>query len=211
MNYSLENRKGGSSNKNTPAREAGVKIITPTRAAAKPNESPVRIQPNNPRHSPQRAQSQQIMQNTPQQTIQNTPKITDEAIYELLTGYIVVHPQMWDHIPSGSHIRYFKKGPEPINDRFKQGGFVRNHFITEEGKKMMMIETRIGGKRGEAGYVSFPLAYETIDILHKKYDRGAFIEIHLTFNSLAQKKQQIEKLEERVANLENILRGIVRG
>ncbi len=202
MNYSLENRKvtGGSSSKNTPVR------ITPTIHAAKSNESPIkRVQ--SVQQSPQRLTHQT---NSPVQTHQQSiPKITDEAIHELLTGYIGIHPQLWDHIAVGSHIRYFKKGPEQKNDRFKSGGFVRNHFITEEGKKMMMIETRIGGKRGEAGYVSFPLAYETIDTLYKKYDRGAFIEIHLIYGSLAQKKQQIEKLEERVTLLENILKGLV--
>lgn len=141
-------------------------------------------------------------------------KYTEEDIQKLLSnGYISVHPALWDHIPTGAHIRYVKKddgNKKSRAERFKPGGFVRSHFSTDEGKKMLMIETRPGGARGEPGYISFPLAYEDVDELWKKYDRYSFIEIHLIYTSLAQKKKQIEDLAARVNKLEEILRAIVR-
>lgn len=135
-------------------------------------------------------------------------KYTEEDIQELLSdGYIGIHPNLWDYIPAGAHIRFVKKDVDKKGltraERFKPGGFVRNHFTTEEGKKMMMIETKPGGRPGADGYISFPIAYEGIEELWKKYDRSAFIEIHLIYTSLAQKKRQIEELEARIKKLES--------
>jgi hypothetical protein len=137
-------------------------------------------------------------------------KYTEADIQELLSeGYIGVHPSLWDYIPTGSHIRYVKKDVAKAGlsreERFKPGGFIRNHFTTDQGKKMLMIETKPGGKAGQFGYVSFPVAYEDIEELWKKYDRNAFVEIHLISMSLAQKKKQIEELNERVKKLEAAL------
>ncbi len=80
----------------------------------------------------------------------------------------------------------------------------------------MMIENKIGGKRGDPGYVIFPLAYESIEELWKKYDNTAFVEIHLIYNSLAQKKKQIEdlvaqntELAARVQRLETVLKNAI--
>lgn len=138
-------------------------------------------------------------------------KYTEEDIQNLLSeGYISVHPSLWDYIPTSAHIRYVKK--DKMHDgssraeRFKPGGFVRNHFTTDEGKKMMMLETRPGGKQGEHGYISFPIAYEDVEELWKKYPRESFIEIHLIYTSLAHKKKQIEELEARIKKLEAALR-----
>lgn len=131
---------------------------------------------------------------------------TPELVQELLSaGYICVHPALWDHIPNGAHIRYVKKpGPGkqlPQYKRFKPGGFIKSHFESK-GKKMLMIETKPGGRQGQHGYINFPIAYEDIEELWKKYDRDAFIEIHLIYSSLAQKKKQIEELMARVDALE---------
>ena len=137
-------------------------------------------------------------------------KYTEADIQELLSeGYIGVHPSLWDYIPAGSHVRYVKKDTAKAGlsreERFKPGGFIRNHFTTDQGKKMFMIETKPGGKTGQFGYISFPVAYEDVEELWKKYDRNAFVEIHLISMSLAQKKKQIEELNERVKKLESAL------
>lgn len=131
----------------------------------------------------------------------------------LLDGYISVHPDLWDRIPSGSHIRYIKRddGQELSREkRFKPGGFVRNHFENKNGEKSIMIETVPGGSNKNPNYISFPIAYKNTEEIWKKYDRSAFIEIHLITNSLAQKKQQIDKLTERVQVLENILKALIK-
>lgn len=138
---------------------------------------------------------------------------TDEEIRDATAeGYIMVFPGLWDHIPAGAHIKFLKKDKgagKPRGERFKPGGFVRNHFELN-GKQMIMVETKPGGSRNDKGYISFPLAYEDLEIIWKKYDKDAFIEIHLIYNSLAQKKQQIEELIARVDKLENILRNSIR-
>lgn len=134
-------------------------------------------------------------------------KYTKEIVHELLReGYMAVHSQLWDFIPSGSHIRYIKKDVAKNTtdkfSRFKPGGFVKNHYTDPNNKKRMIIETRIGGKNGDPGYVSFPLAYEDIEDMWKKYDRNTFIETHLTHASLTLKKRQIEELENKIKRLE---------
>lgn len=123
----------------------------------------------------------------------NISPFTDQDICNLLEGCIYVHPQLWDYIPPGAYIRFFEKGDKSRTERFRPGGFVRSHYISND-KKMMTVESHIGGKKDDAGYFSFPLAYENIDELWKKYDRDAFVEIHLIYNSLAQKKKQIDML-----------------
>jgi hypothetical protein len=151
-------------------------------------------------------------------------KYSELQVQELLAdGYLNVHEQLWDLVPTGAHVRYIKKdtgGGLPRHERFKPGGFVREHIVTKEGKKMLMLETIPGGaKYPKPGreYISFAVAYEDISELWKKYDRFAFIEIYLIYNSLAQKKQQIEshetkikELTERVTTLENILKSAVK-
>ena len=137
---------------------------------------------------------------------------TDEEISALTSeGYLKVHPSLWDHIPAGAHIRYIKKDDGSGKERrarFRLGGFVRNHFADND-KKMMTIETKPNGQRGDVGYLSYRISYDTIELLWKKYDKFSFIEIHLIHNSLAQKKQKIEELEKRTQRLEDILRSIV--
>jgi hypothetical protein len=111
----------------------------------------------------------------------------------LSNGYIAVHPQLWDFLPTGSHVRYVKKaisGDLPRCERFCPGGFVRNHF-TSAGKKMLTLGS---SAQNITGGMSFPLAYDEIEELWKKYDPGAFIEIHLIRGSLAEKKTQIDSL-----------------
>lgn len=128
---------------------------------------------------------------------------TEEEIYKLTsTGYISLRRDLWDHIPNGAHIRYVKKdngqGLTP-GQRFKPGGFVRTR--ANEGKTLIICNN-IKGKRGDPDYISFPLAYDNIETIWKKYDYGACIEILLTQNSLARKSREIDALQKAVAGLE---------
>jgi len=135
---------------------------------------------------------------------------TPAEIRELLAdGYITVHRTLWDHIPHGSHVRYMLKPPRDSRDwgisegaRFRPGGYVKNHYTSESGIEMLLIETRPGGKKGDPSYLSIPIDKAEIEVLWKKYPRDAFVEIHMMAASLAQKKMEIEKLEIRVTALE---------
>ncbi len=139
-------------------------------------------------------------------------KYTDEAITQLLAGYIQVSPTLYDYVPIGAHIRYFRKdrATNSRNATFKLGGFVQNHYRDSMGKPMLMLET-VPGSCVSCGHepayrlnnhVLYPLAYDEIDELWKKYDAGAFIEIHLIQGSLARKDKKIAELEDRIRALE---------
>jgi len=75
---------------------------------------------------------------------------------------------------------------------------------------MLMLET-VPGSCVSCGHepayklnnhVTYPLAYDEIDELWKKYDAGAFIEIHLIYGSLQRKEKKIAELEARILALE---------
>lgn len=138
-------------------------------------------------------------------------KYTEADVQGLLTeGYMSIIPELWDKIPTGAHIRYTKKDTGeklPRCERFRPGGFVRCHWKHENGGKMLTLETIPGGSYYNKGgnYISFPVAYDDIDELWKKYDHTSYIEIHLIKNSLSLKNQDINKLKEQVADLENRL------
>jgi len=140
-----------------------------------------------------------------------TAKYTDEAIKQLLAGYILVSPTLYDYIPLGAHIRYFRRDRKANsrNDTFKLGGFVQRHYKNND-KSMLMLET-VPGSCVSCGHepayklnnhVTYPLAYDEIDELWKKYDAGAFIEIHLIYGSLQRKEKKIAELEARILALE---------
>lgn len=127
---------------------------------------------------------------------------TELDIQSKLEGYINVHSLLWDRIPPGSHVRYFKKEGSSRANKFRPGGFVKNHYADKNGKKFLMLETVRGGDENIKGYKRFPVAYEDIEEIWKKYDRDVFIEMHLISASLAQKKRQIDDLTARVTALE---------
>lgn len=138
----------------------------------------------------------------------NKPKrrIYSEAdIQAKLEGYINVHRSLWDRIPTGAHVRYFKKHGTSRIDKFRPGGFVKSHYTDKNGKPFIMLENKPGHGADNKDYASFPVAYEDIDELWKKYDNRSFIEMHLISISLAQKKKQIDDLTARVTKLEQRL------
>ncbi len=131
---------------------------------------------------------------------------TDDDISRLTAeGYIVIHRGLWDYLPTGCHIRYIRKDTgEGLTraQRFRSGGYVKGRKLGESGQKMILL-----GKCPYKGTTPedrkwYSIAQDSIETLWKQYDRLAFIEIHLIYNSLAQKKQQIEDLVARVERLE---------
>ncbi len=134
---------------------------------------------------------------------------SDNEIEDLLSvGYIRVHCELWEHIPVGSHVRYIRKDDgtgQSQGYRFRPGGFIKGHLINTKGEKMMAIASRINGAKNIPGYFKYTLTYDSIETLWKKYDRAAFVEIHLIYNSLAMKKRQIDDLLARVTKLEAVL------
>ena len=135
---------------------------------------------------------------------------SESEIRSNLIGYLKIDEELWDHIEEGSHIRFIKKGSGPITERYKSGGFVKCHFVNKDtSAKCLMLETKPGGKPSDFGYRSFPIAYENISEIWKKYPRGSYTEVHMIVASLSQKKDQIKRLEERVSTLERLLNSVV--
>jgi hypothetical protein len=145
---------------------------------------------------------------------------TTDEIKELVSGgYFKLDLALWEYIPANSHIRYLKKPGEnnlPYGKRFKPGGFVRNHY-SKDNKKFIFLETKIGGKRNDPGYISWPIAFDDIEIIWKKFPRDSFIEIYSINSSLLEKKTKINELEKknsdltkRIDDLETILKKSIK-
>jgi hypothetical protein len=131
-------------------------------------------------------------------------KYTEDEIRELLEGYLMVDETLFESLPPGAHIRYFRKNKhkekKPFLERFRMGGFVNRHY-SENGKKFLILESKIAGVEGQNGYVKYNVCYDDIDELWKKYDQSAYIEILLINSSLVDKKKKIEKLESEMTSL----------
>ena len=182
---------------------------SPARAA---NSSPtmMKILGNARSHATQSLQSVQPQPPQP-------PQKSTQSMSELLgDGYFRVPKALWDYLPKGCHIRYARAGPAPIIERFREGGFVKSHFVTDAGEHMIMLESAIGGKKGDIGYHSIPIVHSEIDVIWKKYARECFVEMYIMSNMLADKKMkedainnELTALGARVETLENILRAVL--
>lgn len=118
----------------------------------------------------------------------NTKNYTDKERKDLLKQYIQVPQRLFDKIPVGSHIRFLKKGDEPIGERFKPGGYVKNHWTNKDGVPHIQIQNRkysVGSK----GYFEFPLVPDNIEKIWKKVPDEFFIE----YLSLVQLIHNIKK------------------
>lgn len=126
---------------------------------------------------------------------------SDTDIKELLSSdYLLIHPSLYDHVPIGSHIRYFTIGVEAPNKRFHRGGFVRGRKEENDVKYFVLSYS----KYNNTG--KFFVSYESLEQLWKKYATDAYIEIHMISASLAEKNTRIERLEALVKKLmENTL------
>ena len=146
----------------------------------------------------------------PAHTHATTPAVDTAALGQLeiiKSGYIIVHPSLWDYLPAGAHVQFTEK-----SGRFNRGGFIKCHYIDSAGERALIINTtcrykdRPANTAAPRACVPVSVQYQQIDTLWMKYDMSAFIEIHLIYNSLAQKKQQIVDLQARVTALEAALR-----
>jgi hypothetical protein len=124
----------------------------------------------------------------------------DEIAHILVNGYIKITPELWEYLPEGSQVCFFKQGADARNLRFRPGGFIKRHYISQEGKKVFYMETSLS--KTSDGYLTYPMAYDDVAELYKRYSRECFVEMHLMSMSLAQKSKQIADLLSRVEKLE---------
>lgn len=134
---------------------------------------------------------------------------TKDEIKSMTSDYIKLTEEYFDHIPNGAHVRYVKKqkpgDSTHAEERFRTGGFVQSHY-ERDGKKFFLLGNKVTTKQGKPGDITFPVAYEDIQVLWKKYDYHAFVEIHKLLTSLKEKQKAIEELQVRVSKLEAKLR-----
>ena len=85
-----------------------------------------------------------------------------QAIEKQLRGYVIVPNEYWHTLDRTDHIRYIGK-----DGQFRRGSFIKCIW-ERDGKKFYQLETTIGGKTGDKGYVCFPVAFEDIRPVYRK-------------------------------------------
>lgn len=166
--------------------------------------------------TPQPARTAPLQMPNPRRVKNSTTKYTDEEIKEKLNGYFQVSPALWDHVPAGAHVRYFKKQEPGENltraERFVTGGFVHANPVQisvtghKKDKAMQLGQKPPFGKDAggkDAGGKKFPVRYDTIEELWKKYDFHAFVELVLIANSLTDMRQKIDELTSEVQTMKD--------
>ena len=123
---------------------------------------------------------------------------TEAQIKELLVGYIQVAVDRWVDVPVGSHVRYVKR-----DGVFVRGGFVTSHWLNAEGKKFIHLANNIA--RGGTGYVTWPVAHESLVTLYKKVDAKSGIEIDVVREKTSEMIGQINRLVDVVKAQKNRL------
>lgn len=81
---------------------------------------------------------------------------------KLLEGYVVVPRELWNRLSRGDHIRYIRK-----SGKFCRGSFIKCIW-KRDGKQFFQLETSIGGREMDPGYVTFPVAFEDITTVYRK-------------------------------------------
>jgi hypothetical protein len=153
-------------------------------------------------YSQQQYSQQQYSQQ--QYSQQSATSFTDEEINEMLAnGYLSIVREMWEYIPAGSHVRFFKKGNGSPNVRFRPGGYIKKHYLTADGKRILLMETVRGGTNSTPGYITYPMALDDLDQIWKRYPEEFYVEMHLIYNSLVRKDKQINDLLSRLTALES--------
>lgn len=138
---------------------------------------------------------------------------TPKEIASMTEGYFPVSENYWESIPRGAHIRYIKFQVQGENlsegERFKTGGYVLSNPVEVENpdgskSKAFYLSTAPPGShnyKGSPPPKSFKVRYETVQMLWKKIDPAAGIEIHLASNSIAALNEQVKTLKEENENL----------
>lgn len=112
-------------------------------------------------------------------------------LVEALEGYIRIPKHMWNFIPMRARLRVIKvAGEDATNEsresRFRLGGQLVSRTTTDDGADTTIIL--------RWGTGAMKLRYSEIEELWKRYDNGAFIELHMIAASLMQKGKQIDAL-----------------
>jgi hypothetical protein len=128
-------------------------------------------------------------------------QLTDKEIDSILSeGYFRVHQDLWERIPKGAAVCYFKAKdaakPKNRQARFRQG-YLKDIYQNEKSQGLMISNMSID-KVVTKGRRTYSIRNSKIEELWKKYDESAFIEIHLIMSSLSQKKNQIKSLEDQL-------------
>jgi len=136
-----------------------------------------------------------------------TSGYTLDEIKTKLNTYKEVEPEMWNFIPRGSHITYFRKNESDENynliERFRMGGFVLGVGINkcdEEffymSKDFVALDKIYIVKNNPK--LHYTVMKKSIEKLYKRYDYFSFIEICTL-------SKKIDLLEERVNKFEKLI------
>lgn len=109
---------------------------------------------------------------------------TDDEIKKLLLGYTSIDSSKWSDIPLDSHIRYFKK-----DGTFVRGGFVVNHWFNKDKKPFIHLANNI--KKGGKGYITWPVAHESVSKIYKKIETNASSSNSVELDTVKMKTSEI--------------------
>jgi hypothetical protein len=137
---------------------------------------------------------------------------TNEQIANFVNGYLKVGESLWDYIPIGAHVRYFRKNRPGDNygknELFRKGGFLIGHGVNPRtDEEYFNISLAYVPAERISLVVRDPAKFYIlkrvdIDTLYKKYSYENYIEnIHI-IASLRQKNDIIAALDARIKRLE---------
>jgi len=109
-------------------------------------------------------------------------------LIEQFEGHISIPKSLWDYIPYRSRCKIIKAGDGTREERFRYGGKLVMRGEAD-GEPTLLLSWGSG---------SVKLKYSDIDEIWKRYDDGAFVELHMIAASLLQKKQQIDDINRRL-------------
>jgi hypothetical protein len=109
--------------------------------------------------------------------------------------------EMWDYLSVGSFIRYVRVGAEPREERFRYGGYIKSFFVSSDGIKCILLESRRAGRVGDPGYFKYSITLNNVEEIWKQFGGDVFIELYLLQNSLLRKEREISALNNTVTNL----------
>ena len=129
---------------------------------------------------------------------------TQEEINEHLKGYILVPKQLYDKVPYGAHIRFFKS-----DGQYYRHAYVKHRWIGKGGKKYFCFRTFKEDEETEYKY-EWNMPYESINKLYKKLDENLSIEIYLMRNDILVLRKNNQELKSRIDKLEKIIENIIK-
>lgn len=113
---------------------------------------------------------------------------TTVDLVEALEGHVCIPRNLWDFIPYRAKLRIILAGDGSRESRFRYGGRLTKRDELD-GEQTISIGWMGGGMK---------LKYGAIDEIWKRYDDGAFIELHMIATSLLQKDRQIAELTRQI-------------